>query len=238
MPPRPRYPRRDGVADGSRWRVPAGAGAARRRGGRPRSRSASSPASARGAVIGLLTIARDTGSALDRYLRSVGEPDAAATFCPPGVPGSGPEAAACFTHDPVAELHALQRDPAVLAAGRVSPTPLSVRDAGGLGAAVRLGPLRRAPPVRAPTDSSPAGSPATTPPTRPRSASFWPARTTFAPVHSSRWPGSRGTSSPRAAGSSRRPRCHRGRSRSPASSACPPTSPRSTSPARPTSTPR
>ena len=61
----------------------------------------------------------------------MGEPDAAATFCPPGVPGSGPQAAACLTHDPVAELHALQRDPAVLSAGRVSPTPLSVRDARG-----------------------------------------------------------------------------------------------------------
>ncbi|HEY8060921.1 MAG TPA: hypothetical protein VID94_19295, partial [Acidimicrobiales bacterium] len=84
-----------------------------------------------GTVIGLLTIARDTGSALDRYLRSLGEPDVAATFCPPGVAGGGPDAAACFTHDPVAELHALQRDPAVLSAGRVSPTPLSFRDARG-----------------------------------------------------------------------------------------------------------
>ena len=45
--------------------------------------------------------------------------------------GNGPQAAACSTHDPVAELHALQRDPAVRAAGRVSPTPLSVRGTKG-----------------------------------------------------------------------------------------------------------
>jgi putative ABC transport system permease protein len=84
-----------------------------------------------GVVIGLVTVARDTSSSLERFAVALGEPDAAVTFCPKGVRASGPDASACFRHDPVAERQALLAQPEVLDAFRVSPTPLAIHTANG-----------------------------------------------------------------------------------------------------------
>jgi hypothetical protein len=84
-----------------------------------------------GVVIGLVTIARDTASAIDRYVEHIGEPDVAVTICPPRTDAAAAEEGACFTYDPVREAEALRRLPGVRAAARVSPTPVAVRLAGG-----------------------------------------------------------------------------------------------------------
>jgi putative ABC transport system permease protein len=80
-----------------------------------------------GGVIGLLTIARDTGSSLDRYVRSLHGPDVVVTVCPPGVDAAGPDASKCLRHNPVDELEAVRQHPDVAGAGRLSPTPLLAR---------------------------------------------------------------------------------------------------------------
>ena len=84
-----------------------------------------------GVVIGLVSIARDTSSAIDRYVEHLGEPDVAVTICPPGTDAAAAEDGACFVHDPVREVAALRRLPGVRAAARVSPTPVAVRAPGG-----------------------------------------------------------------------------------------------------------
>ena len=84
-----------------------------------------------GVVVGLVSIARDTSSAIDRYVEHLGEPDVAVTICPPGTDAEAAENGACFVHDPVRELAALRRLPEVRAAARVSPTPVAVRVPGG-----------------------------------------------------------------------------------------------------------
>ena len=84
-----------------------------------------------GVVIGLVTIARDTSSAIDRYVTDLGEPDMAVTICPPGTDNEAAAEGACFTYDPVRELAALRRLPGVQAATRISPTPVAVRVPGG-----------------------------------------------------------------------------------------------------------
>jgi FtsX-like permease family len=84
-----------------------------------------------GVVIGLVSIARDTSSAIERYIDRLGEPDVAVTICPPGTDAEAAEAGACFDYDPVHEAAALRRLPGVQAAARVSPTPVAVRVPGG-----------------------------------------------------------------------------------------------------------
>jgi hypothetical protein len=84
-----------------------------------------------GVVIGLVSVARDTSSAIDRYIDRLGEPDVGVTICPQGTDAEAAEAGVCFEHDPVQEAAALRRLPGVRAAARVSPTPVAIRVPGG-----------------------------------------------------------------------------------------------------------
>jgi hypothetical protein len=84
-----------------------------------------------GGVIGLVTIARDTGSSLDRFLGRLDPPDAFVSICPKGADPAGPSASQCLRHNPVDELAAIRRDPRVREAGRLSPAPVLVHTATG-----------------------------------------------------------------------------------------------------------
>jgi hypothetical protein len=82
-----------------------------------------------GLVLSLALVAKDTSSAVDRYVARLDAPNGLAVYCPPDVDMASVDADECVRYDQAAEVAALRALPNVEATGRASATPIRLRTA-------------------------------------------------------------------------------------------------------------